>query len=222
VFVAETLGPSLGEQIEKGVTILRRGGIVVYPTDTLYGMGVDAFCEEALECVFAAKGRPLGMPLPLLLGSISELQLVTDKITPTLEALAERFWPGPLTLVLAAGKSVPSLVTARGWTVAIRIPNHPVALELVRRFGGPITGTSANRSGSANPSNIDVARREIGPYVDLVIDGGPIPKGQASTILDISGPVPRILREGLISEADIQRACPNLSNVPPLGLTNQE
>lgn len=211
MFVGEASGLRLEKQIEKGVTVLRAGGIVVYPTDTLYGIGVDAFCEEALERVFEAKGRPFGMPLPLLLGDTGDLHRITDSITPTLEILAERFWPGPLTLVLPAGKLLPALVTARGWTVAVRIPNHPVPRELTRQFGGPITGTSANRSGKENPTDIDVVRREIGPYVDLVIDGGPNPKGQASTVLDICGPVPRILREGLISEADILQTCSNIS-----------
>ena len=218
----EALDRRLEDQIEEGVALLRRGGIVAYPTDTLYGLGVDAFCEEAVERVFIVKGRPQGMPLPLLLGDARELHRVTDTRTPMLETLAKQFWPGPLTLVVPAGALVPALVTARGWTVAVRVPDHPIARELARRLGGPITGTSANRSGGPDPHTADAVRRQIGRHVDRVIQGGPAPVGRASTVLDITGPVPRLLREGAISEAAILEACSNLTGRSKLGVPAQE
>jgi L-threonylcarbamoyladenylate synthase len=169
-----------------------------------------------VERLFAVKGRPHGMPLPLLLGDAQELLRVTDTLTPILAALAEQFWPGPLTLVVPAGALVPALVTARGWTVAVRVPDHPVARDLARRLGGPITGTSANRSGGPDPHTADAVRRQIGRHIDLVIQGGPAPQGRASTVLDITGPAPRLLREGAVPEAAILEACSNLMG--PSGL----
>ena len=190
---------SLEEQIARGVAILRRGGVVAYPTDTLYGLGADITQPAAVEQVFEIKGRPHGMPLPVLLSGPQDLSLVSDDVPPLAWTLAERFWPGPLTLVVPRAPRVPAIIGARGWTVAVRVPDHPVPRELARRLGSPITGTSANLSGGPSPHTADDVRRQLGDSVGLIIEGGPPPDGRASTVLDITQSPPRVLRLGAIS-----------------------
>ena len=190
---------SLTEQIARGVDILRRGGVVAYPTDTLYGLGADITQPAAVEQVFEIKGRPHGMPLPVLLPGPEALSLVSDDVPPLAWTLAERFWPGPLTLVVPRAARVPAIIGARGWTVAVRVPDHPVPRDLARRLGSPITGTSANLSGGPSPHTADDVRRQLGDRVGLVIEGGPPPDGRASTVLDITQSPPRVLRLGAIS-----------------------
>ena len=190
--------------IGTAVDILRRGGLVSYPTDTLYGLGADALNEAAVERVFEAKGRPQGMPLPLLIGDQEQLSMVVATVPEAAWKLAEAFWPGGLTLVLPVGPGVPALVTARGWKVAVRLPDHPIPRELARQLGRPITGTSANRSGGPEPTTAEEVREQLGNAVDLVLEGGPSPKGRSSTIVDITGEHPRVLRQGAVSIEDIQ------------------
>ena len=208
------LDQDLDDQIEAGVELLRQGGMVAFPTDTLYGLGADAFNESAVELVFEAKGRPHGMPLPLLLPDGDWLSLIASEVPPLALRLAERFWPGPLTLVLRAGPRVPALVTARGWTVAARVPAHIVPRELARRLGSPITGTNANRSGGADPRSPEEVRRSLGDAVDLIIQGGDSPTGQASTVVDITSAVPRILRVGALPISAIQEQCGTIVHGP--------
>lgn len=200
-------------QIEMAVDVLRRGGLVAFPTDTLFGLGADAFNETAVERVFHAKGRAHGMPLPLLLADLEDLSQVAQDAPPLAFSLAERFWPGPLTLVVSAAPRVPALVTARGWKVAVRVPDHPVPRELARRLGAPITGTSANRSGGPDPRTAEEVRRQLGASVDLILRGGPEPKGQASTVIDITASPPRLLREGAVALAVLQEVCGTIIGV---------
>ena len=208
------LDQDLERQIEFGVALLRQGGIVAFPTDTLYGLGADAFNESAVERVFEAKGRPHGMPLPLLLPDGDWLSVIASEVSPLAQILADRFWPGPLTLVLPAGPRVPALVTARGWTVAARVPDHAVPRELARRLGSPIIGTSANRSGGPDPRSPEEVRRFLGDAVDLIIQGGPAPTGQASTVVDITSVVPRLLRAGALPISAIQELCGTIVHGP--------
>jgi L-threonylcarbamoyladenylate synthase len=193
--------------IDQAVALLRQGGVVAYPTDTLYGLGADAFNEAAVERVFEIKGRPLGMPLPLLLASQDDLSRVASRVPPLAWRLAERFWPGALTIVLPKAAQVPALVAARGWTVGLRVPDHPVPRELARRLANPITGTSANISGVEAPATAEVVRRTIGHLVDMVLEGGPPPSGRQSTVVDLAGQRPRLLREGAVSREAIEEAC---------------
>ena len=202
-----TLHPDQETQIDGAVALLRRGGVVAYPTDTLYGLGASVFDEAAVERVFEIKRRPQGMPLPLLLTGSEMLPMVVDKVSRTALSLAEMFWPGPLTLVLPKNPLVPSLVAARGWTVAVRVPDHPVPRELARLLGNPITGTSANRSGGPEPSTAEEVRRQLGDQVDMIVQAGPSPAGRASTILDITGKTARVLRIGGVSIDAIERVC---------------
>ncbi|MSQ13932.1 MAG: threonylcarbamoyl-AMP synthase [Dehalococcoidia bacterium] len=189
------------------VDLLREGGVVAYPTDTLYGLGADAFNEAAVERVFVIKGRPHGMPLPLLLADADALAQVASEVPPLARVLAERFWPGALTLVIPRSAKVPELVSGRGWKVGVRVPDHPVPRELARRLGAPITGTSANKSGGPDPRTAADVRSQLGEMVDLVIEGGGLPAGQPSTVLDLTGPSPRIVRAGAISKEALEAAC---------------
>ena len=191
--------------LESAVAVLRRGGLVAYPTDTLYGLGADALNEAAVERVFEAKGRPQGMPLPLLIGEREQLSMVVEAVPEAAWKFAEAFWPGGLTLVLSVGPDVPALITARGWKVAIRLPDHSIPRELARQLGRPITGTSANRSGGPEPTTADEVRRQLGEAVDIVLEGGPKPAGRSSTVVDMTGELPRVLRQGSVSLEELQR-----------------
>ncbi|MSQ11971.1 MAG: threonylcarbamoyl-AMP synthase [Dehalococcoidia bacterium] len=204
----------LERQIADAVGALRHGGVVAYPTDTLYGLGADIFNESAVERVFTIKGRPRGMPLPVLLADAEQLALVTDlvagEVPPLARTLAQEFWPGALTLILPRSPHVPDLITGRGWKVGVRVPDHPVPRELIRRLGSPITGTSANRTGGPDPFTALEVRRQLGDEVDIVVEGGPPPAGHASTVLDLTGPSPRIVRVGAIPKQRLEAVCGTL------------
>ena len=192
-------------EIAAAVDVLRAGGLVAYPTDTLYGLGADALNEAAVERVFEAKGRPQGMPLPLLISDAGQLSMVAASVPEAALVLAEAFWPGGLTLVLPVSEAVPPLVTARGWKVAVRLPDHPVPRALAEGLGRPITGTSANRSGGPVPRTAAGVREALGGAVDVVLDAGPSPAGRSSTVLDVTTEQPRILRLGTVSQGEIER-----------------
>ena len=201
--VSAALDIAIGE----AVRVLRREGVVAYPTDTLYGLGADAFSAEAVGRVFEIKGRPTGMPLPLLLGSTQDLERVTADIPDPAWALVDRFWPGPLTLILKKSPEVPFIVTGGRDSVAVRMPNHHVPLALVRQLGRPITGTSANASGGPDAPSAQEVREVLGQRVDYVIDGGPVTAGSASTIVDFTGSKPRLVRPGVIAYDSLQPIC---------------
>jgi L-threonylcarbamoyladenylate synthase len=202
--------PDVNSEISKGVRVMERGGIVVYPTDTVYGLGANIFNNTAVERVFEAKGRPKGMPLPVLLPSVDSLRVVAHNIPSIAWTLAEEFWPGQLTLILPSRPEVPSIITARGWTIAVRVPDHPVPLALARELGSPITGTSANRSGHPVPETISEAHEQLQHSVDYLIRVGPKPSGRPSTILDITQIPPRILRSGSISYSSLAKFVTNI------------
>lgn len=189
------------------VRILRGNGIVAFPTDTLYGLGADAFSTEAVNKVFDAKGRPGDMALPILLGSVRDMEQVTTGIPDMAWALVERFWPGPLTLILRKSPQVPPIVTGGRDSVAVRMPDHPVPLALVAGLGRPITGTSANPSGGPDPVTADDVRRLLEDRVDYILDGGPAVVGSPSTIVDLTGEGPRLVRQGAIEYDSIRSVC---------------
>lgn len=203
----ETHQPDIERQIAQAVEILCRGRVVAYPTDTLYGLGADAFNELAVERVFIIKGRPHGMPLPLLLADPGDLSQVASQVPPLAHVLAKTFWPGALTLIVPRSPKVSELVSGRGWKVGVRVPDHLVPRELARRLGAPITGTSANKTGGPDPKTATEVRRQLGDEVDLVIDDGSTPAGQPSTVLDLTGPLPRIVRQGAITKEALETAC---------------
>ncbi len=196
----------LTRQIEEAVEILKDGGVVAFPTDTLYGLGAAISSVKAVEKVYAIKRRPLDQPLPVLLARVDQLQEVALDLSSMALCLAGRFWPGALTIVVKRSERVPDIVTAGGGTVAVRVPDHPVAQALIRG-AGPITGTSANLSGLPPATTAAEVRRQLGDTVDYIIEAGPAPRGIESTIVDATGRVPVIVREGAVTSKDIERAC---------------
>jgi len=180
---------------------------VAFPTDTVYGLGANALDEGAVLRVYEAKGRPRHLALPLLLADISQIAAVARPVPEIAWRLAQRFLPGGLTLVLHKASSVSTVVSGGGEKIAVRVPNHPVPLALIEGLGAPITGTSANLTGSPSPDTAEEVHQQMGDRVDLVIDGGRCPGGMDSTVLDLTGETPRILREGAISRAEIERVC---------------
>jgi len=191
------------EDIAEAVAALRRGELVAFPTETVYGLGADARDPAALRRLFAAKGRPTDHPVIVHLASEEELGLWASPVPPEAERLAEAFWPGPLTLVLPRAAGVPDLVTGGQETIGVRVPNHPVALALLRAFGGGVAAPSANRFGRLSPTRAEHVRAELGEAVSVVLDGGPTDVGVESTVLDLTGDRPALLRPGGISPAQI-------------------
>ena len=196
--LAITSGHPSPQAITTAVSILRQGGLVAFPTDTLYALGADASNTLAVRRVFAAKGRRLANPIPLLVGDLAMAIRITGDLPHSVARLVERFWPGPLTLLVAAPPGVSPLLTAGTGLIGIRIPDAPVALDLIRRLGRPVTGTSANRSAGREPRDADEVYRQLGHRVDLILDGGPVPIGSPSTVVDVTVSPPRIVREGVL------------------------
>jgi L-threonylcarbamoyladenylate synthase len=192
------------KSIEAAVTILRAGGLVVFPTETVYGLGADASNASAVRRIFAAKGRPAEHPVIVHLASDRGLSQWASEIPPAVEQLAERFWPGPLTLIVKRAKSVIDEVTGGQDTVGLRVPSHPVAQALLHAFGGGIAAPSANRFGHISPTTAEHVREELGDRVDLILDGGACEVGIESTIVDVSRGTPVLLRPGRISEEEIE------------------
>ncbi len=195
---------SLEQQVEKGIRILKKGGIIAFPTDTVYGLGCDAFRLRAVERVYEVKRRPRHLPFPLLLSDISQATAVAKPLSGIALSLARRFWPGALTLVLPKSDSLP-LYLSSGGTVAVRIPGHPICLALIQGIGSPLVGTSANISGSYSALTANEVEEQLGDAIDFIIDGGKCPGGNESTIVDVTGAVPRILRQGMIPRHEIER-----------------
>lgn len=196
-------------QIARAVEILRAGGLVAYPTDTLYGLGAHAYLESAVAAVFSAKGRARSQGLPILIAAASQLTEVASAVPDLALRLAAVYWPGSLTIVLKRGPQVPLIVTGGQATVAVRVPAYPVPLEIIRRLGAPITGTSANKSGAASPATAQQVQEQLGDAVQLIIDTGPCPVGQPSTLVDLTTPQPRLLRAGAVALAELQRRFPD-------------
>ena len=194
-------------QVEKGISILKDGGIVAFPTDTVYGLGASANLQSAVERVYQVKERPRNMALPLLLANISQISEIAKPVPPVAWLLARSFLPGALTIVLPKSKSAPDFIAAGGMTVAIRIPAHPVPVALIEGLGVPIVGTSANLSGKPSTLTADEVYSQFGDKIDLIIDGGRCSGGKESTIVDVTGETPVILREGAISKAELKRVC---------------
>ncbi|GAA0244795.1 L-threonylcarbamoyladenylate synthase [Saccharothrix mutabilis subsp. mutabilis] len=190
--------------IDKAAGVLRAGGLVAVPTETVYGLGANAEDPAAVARVFQAKGRPPTHPLILHISGAEHLGDWVAEVPATARLLAERFWPGPLTLVLRRGHRVPLAATGGLETVAVRVPDHPVALALLSAFGGAVAAPSANRFGSVSPTTADHVRSELGDAVDFVLDGGPCEVGVESTIVDATGETPSILRPGGVTREELE------------------
>ncbi|GAA3166736.1 L-threonylcarbamoyladenylate synthase [Nonomuraea salmonea] len=192
--------------IDRAAEVLRGGGLVAFPTETVYGLGANAADGAAVARVFQVKARPPSHPLIVHLGGAEHLDDWAAEVPAAARLLAERFWPGPLTLVLRRGRRVPLETTGGLETVAVRVPAHPVALALLEAFGGGIAAPSANRFGSVSPTTAGHVRAELGDAVDVVLDGGPCPVGVESTIVDAMGEVVSILRPGGVTREDLEAA----------------
>ncbi len=185
--------------IAAAAALLRAGQLVAFPTETVYGLGGDALNPAAVAAIFAAKGRPAHDPLIVHLADARDLPRVAAAVPPLVDTLAAAFWPGPLTLVLARGPAVPRAVTAGGPTVAVRVPAHPVARALISAAGTPLAAPSANRFGHTSPTDAAHVLADLGGRIAAVLDGGPTPIGVESTVLDLTTPVPTLLRPGGVS-----------------------
>lgn len=190
--------------LANAVEVLRRGGLVAYPTDTVYGLAARPSDDVAVRRLFEAKGRSLERAVPLLIASPHDLARVAADVPDVALRLMRDFWPGALTLVLRASPEFRSL--AAGETVAVRVPDHAIPREIVRMLGEPITGTSANSCGGPEPLAAEDVRQQLGSSVDLVIDGGRCPGGRPSTAVDCTTVPLRIVREGAISRGELVRS----------------
>jgi len=192
----------LEDRLKPAIEALARGELVIYPTDTVYGLGADPFSAQAVEKVYRAKKRDPGKPLPVLVADIDSAKKIAV-VSREAEILMKAFWPGPLTIVLPRKPSLPSIVTGGKPAVGVRMSSHPVALALARGLKGAIIGTSANISGNPPPLTVQAALRELGDAVNVAVDAGPARIGIPSTVVDLTAPVPRLLRKGPIGLADI-------------------
>ena len=189
--------------LAEALTILRSGGVVALPTDTLYGLAADITNERALERIFEVKGRPANLALPVLAGNLEQVEKVADGFGPSLREFVSAFWPGTLTLVLPKSASVSPVITGGRDTVAVRMPGHWAPLNLANDLGQPITGTSANISGEKNLNSVEEIRAAMGQKVDAIVSVGPAPQGLQSTIVDMCGATPELLREGATPFDDV-------------------
>jgi len=188
--------------LAQALQILRAGGLVAFPTDTVYGVGALVFDAAAIEKIYAAKGRSTEKAVPILLGDAADLEKVTAQVSEMALRLAARFWPGPLTLVVPRHASIPDVLSPLP-TVGVRVPDHPVARALLRA-AGPMAVTSANLSGQASPCTVEEVYAQLGGRIPLILDGGQTPGGAPSTVVNCLGAEPQILREGSITLAQIQ------------------
>lgn len=204
---------SRGPAIDAAVHTVSRGGLVVLPTDTVYGIGADAFDARAVAALLAAKGRGRQQPPPVLVPDLRTLDGLARDVPDAVRALAEEFWPGGLTIVVHAQPSLAWDLGVTHGTVALRVPDHPVALELLRRTG-PMAVSSANKTGRPSALDVQDARDQLGDAVQTYLDGGRTPGGVASTIVDATGDRLRVLRTGAVALADLQRVAPVAGEAP--------
>lgn len=188
--------------VRRAAEILRAGGLVAFPTETVYGLGADASSAKAMARLYSVKGRPADHPVIVHFLSASEA-FKWGEATQQAKALAERFWPGPLTLILKRSEKARDFVTGGQPSVGVRVPSHPVARELLKEFGGAIAAPSANRFGRVSPTTAAHVREDLGADVDLVLEGGPSEVGIESTIVDLSSGAPVVLRPGRISAGEL-------------------
>jgi L-threonylcarbamoyladenylate synthase len=191
--------------IARAAEILRRGGLVAFPTETVYGLGANALDPDAVDRIFAAKGRPWFNPLIVHVADLDRVRDVARDWPENAERLARAFWPGPLTLVVHKRPEVPPSVSGGGDTVGVRVPSHPVARALLTAAGIPVAAPSANRSNEVSPTTGSHVQKSLGEAVDLILDAGPTTVGIESTVVDVTQDPPSVLRPGMITQADLTR-----------------
>ncbi len=213
--VLDTRSVPAEEIAARAVASLAAGGLVAMPTDTVYGLAANAALDPAVRRLFAIKQRPADNPLPVLIADARELNEVAAEISPVAHKLAEHFWPGPLTLVLRKCAAISDLVTAGRPTVGVRVPDHDLTRDILRRADFPVVVTSANLSGDAEAVAPSQVLTGLGGAIDMLVDDGCCPGGQSSTVLDVTCSPPRILRPGPISWPDIEAVIGRDRNVAP-------
>ena len=202
------------KQIQHAVDALRAGELVAFPTETVYGLGANASNPQAVRKIFELKGRPANHPVIVHLEDQKQLQRWVRDMPPAARALADKFWPGPLTLVMKRAPAVSDVITGGQDTVAVRIPSHPIARQLLAAFGGGVAAPSANRYGHVSPTRVEHVRDEFGKSVKIVLDGGDCKIGLESTIVLCVGDVPRLLRPGAITLSQLQAVVPGIQSGP--------
>lgn len=201
---SEDMGEATTEAVEKAVGDLKEGKLIIYPTETVYGIGADVFNEAAAKKVFIAKNRPFDMPLSVAVSDLEMMRTIAE-VTPVAEKLAKAFLPGPLTIIIKKKPDVPDIVTSMSDKVGIRIPDHPVAREIARRFG-PIITTSANKHSQPDAVTAQEAAKELSEHAETCLDSGPCSLGKPSTIIWINGDEIEIVRQGAITRDQIREA----------------
>lgn len=190
---------------QKAANIIKKGGIVAMPTETVYGLAADVFNEEAVKKIFLAKGRPSDNPLIVHIADLEDIHMLVADFPDIAQKLAEKFWPGPLTMVLPKSPNVPDSVTAGLESVAVRFPSHPVAREIIKKSKCPLVAPSANISGKPSPTSFEHVVNDLSHKIDAIVDGGDCSIGVESTVVSLLGEVPRILRPGVITASDIEK-----------------
>lgn len=206
------------KKIQEAGRILKEGGLVAFPTETVYGLGADALNPEASKKIYAAKGRPSDNPLIVHISNMEALERITTDIPEKAKQMAERFWPGPLTMIFSKSPQVPLETTGGLETVAVRMPNHPIALALIDAGGGYIAAPSANTSGKPSPTLAEHVALDMDGRIPLILDGGAVGIGIESTIVDFSSEVPMILRPGYITPEMIREVIGEVRMDPGLAL----
>jgi len=191
------------EIIKEAAGVIKQGGVIVFPTRCLYGLGADAMNPNAVERIIEIKQRPADNPILVLIHSKKQLEMLVEKIPPAANAIMEAFWPGRVTLVFDARGTLPDLLTAQTGKIGVRLAGHPVAAAMLRQVKGPVTGTSANLSGRPGCSRLSDMDPQITGQVDLVLDAGRLQGGVGSTVVDVTEEPPQILREGQIAASQI-------------------
>jgi L-threonylcarbamoyladenylate synthase len=217
VFTVDPLSPN-AEVVAEAARQLRGGGLVAFPTETVYGLGANALDASAVARIFAAKGRPANNPLIVHVAETVDIQIVASEWPESAARLAARFWPGPLTLVLRKRDEVPVVVTAKGPTVAVRVPSHALAQALLRAAGVPIAAPSANRSSELSPTRAEHVLHGLDGRIDVLLDGGATAGGIESTVLDVTVTPPRLLRPGPIGVAELEAAIGSIERTRSVGL----
>lgn len=192
-------------KIKQAVRVLKRGGLVAFPTDTVYGLSADATNPAAVKKIFKVKKRLLSNPLPVLIAQKTDLKKYTINTPIKIKKLIKKLWPGPLTIVLKKKKIIPNIVTAGGKTVGIRVPDNPMALALIKTFGRPLVTTSANFSGKRSPTTARCVQKNLNNKINLILDGGKTKLGVESTVLDCVTSPPTILRSGAIPAKTLEK-----------------
>lgn len=192
------------EELQPAVTVLKQGGVIAYPTETVYGLGASIYHEHAVRRIFQLKIRDPNKPLSVMISSIEDVNELCEEIPQYSEILMNAFWPGPLTLIFKASEKVPNYIASTDKKIGLRFPNHPITRAIMRMHGQPVTSTSANVAGKAEPINAQEVKHIFGDKIDLVIDGGECRFKIPSTVLDATGEEPKVLREGVMTLAQIQ------------------